>query len=47
MASDQLWGRDIYERSYSGSNFRFYLAGLIEGDGTIIVPQTERSAKVD
>jgi hypothetical protein len=27
------------------SNFSFYLAGLIEGDGTIIVPKTERSKK--
>jgi hypothetical protein len=26
-------------------NFSFYLAGLIEGDGTIVVPKTERSAK--
>ena len=34
---------DISGRSYSGSNFRFYLAGLIEGDGTIIVPKPERS----
>lgn len=27
------------------SNFSYYLAGLIEGDGTIIVPNTERSIK--
>lgn len=26
-------------------NFSYYLAGLIEGDGTIIVPKTERSLK--
>lgn len=26
-------------------NFAFYIAGLIEGDGTIHVPKTERSAK--
>uniref|UniRef100_UPI0030E0A255 LAGLIDADG endonuclease n=1 Tax=Daedaleopsis nitida TaxID=1140402 RepID=UPI0030E0A255 len=28
-----------------GLKFRTYLAGLIEGDGTIVVPKTERSAK--
>lgn len=27
------------------SNFGYYLAGLIEGDGSIIVPKTERSDK--
>src|SRR5882672_3661468 len=27
------------------SKFSYYLAGLIEGDGTIIVPKTERSKK--
>jgi hypothetical protein len=27
------------------TRFASYLAGLIEGDGTIIVPKTERSAK--
>jgi len=27
------------------SNFSYYLTGLIEGDGTIIVPKTERSVK--
>lgn len=27
------------------SDFSYYLAGLIEGDGTIIVPKTERSLK--
>jgi hypothetical protein len=39
-------------RSYSDiscdkydTKFRTYLAGLIEGDGTIVVPKTERSAK--
>jgi hypothetical protein len=31
-------------RKYN-SNFSYYLAGLIEGDGTIIVPKTERSDK--
>lgn len=29
----------------AASNFGYYLAGLIEGDGAIIVPKTERSAK--
>src|SRR6266404_5851706 len=29
----------------SKSNFAAYLAGLIEGDGTIVVPKTERSPK--
>jgi hypothetical protein len=27
------------------SKFSYYLAGLIEGDGTIIVPKSERSSK--
>jgi hypothetical protein len=27
------------------SNFSYYLSGLIEGDGTIVVPKTERSIK--
>jgi hypothetical protein len=27
------------------SNFASYLAGLIEGDGTIVTPKTEKSAK--
>jgi hypothetical protein len=26
-------------------NLSYYLAGLIEGDGTILVPKTERSSK--
>jgi LAGLIDADG endonuclease/Cytochrome C and Quinol oxidase polypeptide I len=32
-------------KDLSDLNFSSYLAGLIEGDGTIIVPKTERSAK--
>jgi len=36
-----------YSSSYSINNYKFksYLTGLIEGDGTIIVPKTERSKK--
>jgi hypothetical protein len=32
-------------KNLSNLQFSSYLAGLIEGDGTIIVPQTERSIK--
>ena len=32
-------------KDLSNLNFSSYLAGLIEGEGTIVVPQTERSAK--
>jgi hypothetical protein len=32
-------------KDLSNLNFSSYLAGLIEGDGTIVVPKTERSAK--
>ena len=35
----------IYNKDYSDLNFSAYLAGLIEGDGSIVVPKTERSAK--
>nr|YP_010977193.1 LAGLIDADG endonuclease [Daedaleopsis confragosa]WNZ34398.1 LAGLIDADG endonuclease [Daedaleopsis confragosa] len=35
----------FYYKTLSDFNFSFYLAGLIEGDGTIIVPKTERSTK--
>jgi hypothetical protein len=31
--------------SYKPCNFSYYLCGLIEGDGTIFVPNTSRSAK--
>lgn len=43
--------QDFYAYSFSrgdanfNSNFAYYLAGLIEGDGTIHVPKTERSPK--
>lgn len=30
---------------HENSDFAYYLAGLTEGDGTIIVPKTERSSK--
>ena len=32
-------------KDFSNLSFSFYLAGLIEGDGTIMVPNTERSPK--
>jgi hypothetical protein len=32
-------------RSNSNTNFAHYITGLIEGDGTIHIPKTERSAK--
>ena len=32
-------------KDLSSLNLSFYLAGLIEGDGTIVVPNTKRSAK--
>jgi hypothetical protein len=32
-------------KNLSNSNFAYYLAGLIEGDGTILVPTFERSTK--
>ena len=35
----------FYSKSLSDLNFSSYLSGLIEGDGTIIVPKTERSTK--
>lgn len=38
-------GRLCHCHREKGVNFSYYLAGLIEGDGTIIVPKTERSDK--
>jgi len=35
----------IFSLNNSDLKFGHYLAGLIEGDGTIIVPKTERSSK--
>lgn len=32
-------------KHFNNLPFAFYLTGLIEGDGTIVVPNTERSAK--
>ena len=37
--------KNLIYKDLSDLNFSSYLAGLIEGDGTIIVPKTERSAK--
>lgn len=34
-----------YLHIYSNSQLGYYLAGLIEGDGTIYVPKTERNSK--
>ncbi len=39
------YNEDDFDISKFHSNFGFYLAGLIEGDGTILVPKTERSKK--
>lgn len=36
---------DINSKNYINNNFASYLTGLIEGDGSIIVPTTERSDK--
>ena len=35
----------IQIKNSTTTNFASYLTGLIEGDGTIIVPKTERSIK--
>ncbi|ESN98021.1 hypothetical protein HELRODRAFT_93092, partial [Helobdella robusta] len=36
---------NLTDYNLTNSNFNSYFAGLIEGDGTIIVPKTERSPK--
>lgn len=38
-------GFNLLDEAKLNPNFAYYLAGLIEGDGTIIVPKTERSPK--
>jgi hypothetical protein len=43
---DNLNHEDLNSNKGSNNkNFAYYLAGLIESDGTIIVPKTERSPK--
>lgn len=44
-SSVQISSLPIIKFSKNNSNFSYYLAGLIEGDGTIVVPKTERSDK--
>jgi hypothetical protein len=41
----QVSSLPIIKFSKNNSNFSYYLAGLIEGDGTIVVPKTEKSDK--
>ena len=46
MKNDSKFLNFTEDNKYSSSlNFAFYLTGLIEGDGTIIVPKTIRSKK--
>ena len=45
ISSVQVSSLPIIKFRKNQSNFSYYLAGLIEGDGTIIVPKTERSDK--
>jgi hypothetical protein len=44
-SSVQISSLPFINFSTNNSNFSYYLAGLIEGDGTIVVPKTERSEK--
>jgi LAGLIDADG DNA endonuclease family protein len=42
----EMGGQESYTKNPNlNENFYYYLTGLIEGDGTIIVPTTERSSK--
>lgn len=44
--SKYYYSKVVYKQPYNlNSSFCYYLAGLIEGDGTIIVPKVERSPK--
>ena len=43
--TNSLTVNKIDENNKSNSNFSYYLAGLIEGDGSIHIPKTERSIK--
>jgi len=43
--TNSLTATKIDENNKYNSNFSYYLAGLIEGDGSIHVPKTERSLK--
>src|SRR5690349_9223158 len=45
LKSFSLIGENKINNDKSNLNFSSYLAGLIEGDGSIVVPTTERSAK--
>lgn len=45
LATQVKINNNLNYKDLSNLNFSSYLAGLIEGDGTIIVPKTERSAK--
>jgi len=42
---DNKFTPHLLDEAKLNMNFAYYLAGLIEGDGTILVPRTERSPK--